>query len=377
MEILKDNVLMERALDLANQARVTAPPNPWVGCVIVNQGQIVGEGFTQMPGKAHAEIVALQQAQHRSKGATAYVTLEPCAHFGRTPPCVNALIEAGISRVVIGLQDPDEHVQGKGMEALRKAGVKVSEGVLSDKIAASLAPYLHHRKTGLPFCVLKSAASIDGRSAAKDRTSQWISSPEARADAHQLRAESQAIVIGSGTAAADHPALTVRDARQPSHPPLRIVLDAQGKTLPAGPLFDVSSAPTLIITSQSCPEKTKETWLKQGLQVEVVSQAANGMGVDLNQVLALLGKRGILQALIEGGGKVLGAFLEARLADQLVLYIGDCILGSRGLPLFDIENISTIGEAPRLKLLHTQILGNTIRLDYQLNKEPKDEYKNK
>lgn len=363
----EDEAMMKRALMLANQARVIAPPNPWVGCVIVNNNHIVGEGFTQMPGKAHAEIMALQQARSHAKGATAYVTLEPCAHFGRTPPCVNALIEAGISRVVIGIQDPDEHVQGKGTVALKQAGIKVCEGLLSKEISLSLAPYLHHRQTGLPYCLLKGAISVDGRVAAQDGSSQWISSPEARLDSQQLRAESQAILVGSGTANTDQPSLTIREVKQfPCTPPLRVILDAHGKTLPSGSLFDTSLAPTLIVTSSSCPEKILDEWKNRGVQVEVVPKAENGMGVNLKHLLALLGKRGILQVMIEGGGKVLGAFLEAKLANHLTLYIGGCILGNRGIPLFDISNITNLKEAPHLQLIETRVFGNTVRLDYHL-----------
>lgn len=366
-EASEDLAMMKRALSLSEQARVIAPPNPWVGCVVVNQGQIVGEGFTQMPGKAHAEIVALQQAKDRSKGATVYVTLEPCAHFGRTPPCINALIEAGVSRVVVGVRDPDEHVQGKGIDSLRKAGIQACEGVLFEEIAESLAPYLYHRKTGFPYCLLKSAISIDGRIAAEDGTSKWISSSEARLDAHQIRAESQALIIGSGTACSDHPALTVRGVKQtPSNPPLRVILNGQGRPIPEGPLFDLSLAPTLMMTSNSCSEATIQAWKNRGLSVEIVSKAENGIGVDLKQVLALLGKKGILQVLIEGGGRILGAFLEARLVNRLVLYIGSCILGNRGIPLFDIKTISTISAAPLLQLMNTRTLGNSVRLDYQL-----------
>lgn len=366
-DTLNDSIMMERALNLAKQARVIAPPNPWVGCVIVNHGQIVGEGFTQNPGNAHAEIMALQQAKDRTKRATVYVTLEPCAHFGRTPPCINALIKAGVSRVVIGIQDPDEHVQGKGIEALRQAGVQVSEGVLSKEITISLIPYLYHRKTGFPYCLLKSAISVDGRVAAEDGTSQWVSSEEARANAHQIRAESQAIIIGSGTARIDHPSLTVRGVEQfPSNPPLRIILDAHGRTIPDGPLFDLSLAPTLIFTSPKCPEKILKIWKNRGIAVEMISEAENGLGVDLKQVLTFLGKKEILQVLVEGGGKVLGAFLESKLANKLMLYIGSCILGNQGIPLFNIGKISTICEAPLLQLSETQVLGNSIRLDYQL-----------
>lgn len=364
----QDIAIMERALLLAKQARVIAPPNPWVGCMIVNNGNIVGEGHTQAPGSAHAEIVALKLADKYAEGATAYVTLEPCAHFGRTPPCVDALIEAKVARVVIGIQDPDEQVNGKGIMKLREAGIKVTQGVLSDAISESLAPYLHHRLTKLPYCLLKGASSVDGRIAAQDGTSQWISSPEARRDCHQIRAESQAIIIGSGTACADQPALTVRDVpQQPAQPPLRVILDTQGKVPPRGPLFDTSLAPTLIITTSKCPEPIKDSWKKCGVEVETISKAANGVGVDLKQVLFLLGKRGILQAMIEGGGTILGAFLEARLFQHFSLYIGGRILGSQGIPLFATDSITTLKESPQLILSNARPLGNSIRLDYILN----------
>jgi diaminohydroxyphosphoribosylaminopyrimidine deaminase/5-amino-6-(5-phosphoribosylamino)uracil reductase len=366
-DFLKDCAFMERALFLANQARIISPPNPWVGCVIVNQNKIVGKGFTQTPGKSHAEIIALQQAKELAKGATVYVTLEPCAHFGRTPPCVNALIEAGISRVVIGVQDPDHHVQGKGIKVLSEAKIQVTTGILSDAISSSLAPYLYHRRTGLPYCLLKSAVSVDGRIAAKDRSSRWISSPEARLDAHLQRAESQAIIVGAGTACIDQPALTVRNTpNKPSKPPLRVILDAQGQVKAKGPLFDTSFAPTMIITTKLCSQETINLWKQHGVMVEIVSSAKNGIGVDLKEAMKLLGKKGILQAMIEGGAKVLGAFLETKMVNKLILYVGGSILGSEGLPLFATNSISTIEESPQLQLLGTKVLGNSVRLDYQL-----------
>lgn len=362
----QDIAMMERALNLASRARVIAPPNPWVGCVIVKQGKIVGEGFTQKAGGAHAESIALQAANGQTEGATVYVTLEPCSHFGRTAPCANALIEAGVSRVVIGIQDPDEHVQGSGIARLRHAGIEVVEGVHSEAVKASLAPYLYHRMTGSPYCLLKGAASIDGRVAAQDGTSQWISSPEALADCHQIRAESQAILIGSGTACTDLPSLTVRNVPEsPPIPPLRVVLDSHGKVLPKGPLFDTSLAPTLMITTENCQEKVRKDWKSSGVQIETVSAGENGIGVDLSQVLALLGKRGILQLMIEGGGKIHGGFLEAKLINRYVIYIGARILGSLGIPLFATETITTLLESPQLNLLSAKILGNTVRLDYE------------
>lgn len=366
----EDEIFMKKALELSECARVRAPPNPWVGCVIADEGKIVGEGFTQKVGGPHAEVTALRQAQGRTRGATAYVTLEPCSHFGRTPPCVNALIDAGIKRLVMGIQDPDERVKGKGAAKLRAMGIQVTEGILADRISKSLAPYLYHRKTGLPYCLVKAAASIDGRVAAEDGTSQWISSSEARLDCHKLRAESQAILIGAGTARYDLPALTVRDvAEHPPSPPLRVVLDSSGTVLPKGPLFDTTLAPTLFITTSTCPEEVKENWQNHGVSVEIVSQAKNGIGVDIKEVLILLGKKGILQLLVEGGGKILGSFLESEFADRVVLYLGGRILGSRGIPLFATNTIGTMEESPELNLLETTTLGNTVRLDYNFKKD--------
>lgn len=360
-----DFKMMERALDLSQHARLIAPPNPWVGCVIVKNGEIVGEGYTQPPGSAHAEVMALKQAGGRAKGATVYVTLEPCVHFGRTPPCVNALIQAEVSRVVVGICDPDSRVQGKGMEKLREAGIEVLQESHAEGIAASLAPYVHHRRTGRSFCLLKAAISVDGRVAAYDGTSQWITSSEARLDSLQLRAESQAILIGAGTACADNPLLTVRDVQQlPLRPPLRVVLDSSGRVPATGPLFDVSLAPTMMITTGRCPESVKNAWKERGVDVEVVSQDPNHFGVDLAEVLHLLGQKGVLQVMVEGGSKILGAFLDANLAQRLILYVGPCVLGSLGRPLFPSESIKTLKEAPQLTLMGTKTLGGSVRLDY-------------
>ena len=206
-----DEELMATAGDLAEHARFATPPNPWVGCVIVRDGEIVGRGATEAyPGGLHAEAAALLDAGYRARGATAYVTLEPCNHHGSTPPCTEALIDAGVARTVIALEDPDPRVRGTGIARLRAAGIEVVEGVGTDVVARSLAPYLHQRATGRAFALLKTAMSLDGRTAAADGSSQWITGVEARADVQRLRAESQAIVVGPGTARADLPRLTVR-----------------------------------------------------------------------------------------------------------------------------------------------------------------------
>src|SRR5256886_11759118 len=198
---------MAAAVARGEQGRLTAAPNPWVGCVLVRDGEIVGRGFHRAAGEPHAEALALAQAGGRARGATAVVTLEPCTHFGRTPPCTPALVEAGVARVVVAVLDPDPRVSGRGVEELRAAGVAVDVGVGAAEAEASLRPYLHHRRTGRPLCLLQAAVSLDGRTAAADGTSQWITGPEARADAHRLRAESQAVIVGAGTALADRPSL--------------------------------------------------------------------------------------------------------------------------------------------------------------------------
>lgn len=363
-----DETMMMRALALAMKGRVTAPPNPWVGCVIVRGGEIVGEGFHFAAGQPHAEPNALRQAGDKAAGATAYVTLEPCSHYGRTPPCSLALIKANVARVVVGLQDPDARVSGNGIQQLREAGIEVVAGVCEDMIAKALTPYLHHRRTGRPYCIAKAAISIDGRIAAQDGTSQWISSPEALLDTHLLRAESQAILIGAGTARIDQPKLTVRDVPIfPVHPPLRVILDAKGTVLPPGPLFDLALAPTLIVTTDGCSKKNRKVWEESGVEVAVVKPGLNAQGVDLDQTLDLLGKRGILQLMIEGGGLVIGAFLQSKLLQRLRVYVGPRILGNTGLPLFGAATFTTIADAPCLEFLEAKTFGHTVRIEYGVN----------
>src|SRR5256885_12437814 len=233
---------MAEAVALGERGRLTAAPNPWVGCVVVAaDGRVAGRGFHHRAGEPHAEVHALREAGDRARGATVYVTLEPCAHQGRTPPCAPALVEAGVRRVVVAVLDPDERVAGRGIRLLAAAGVAVEVGVGAEPAARSLGPYLRHRRTGRPLCLLKTAASLDGRTAAADGASQWITGPEARADAHRLRAESGAVVVGAGTALADRPSLTFRgvdfgEAPTPA-PPLRVLLDAAGRVPAARPLL--------------------------------------------------------------------------------------------------------------------------------------------
>ncbi|MDA8316621.1 MAG: bifunctional diaminohydroxyphosphoribosylaminopyrimidine deaminase/5-amino-6-(5-phosphoribosylamino)uracil reductase RibD [Actinomycetota bacterium] len=319
------------ALELAQRARAYSSPNPWVGCRLVAADGRVFEGSTAPPGGPHAEVVALRNAGAAARGATAYVTLEPCAHHGRTPPCTDALIAARARRVVVGILDPDPRVNGRGLSALRAAGVEVELGVGARAVKAQLAPYLTQRRTGRPLVVLKLAASLDGRIAAPDGTSAWITGEAARADAHRLRAESDAVLVGAGTVRADDPLLTVRDAPGPS--PLRVVL---GPVPPGAAVLPAVS-----------------------------------MSGDLGTVLDQLGQRGVLQLLVEGGATVAGAFHRAGLVDRYVVYFAPALFGGDdGLAMFAGPGAPTMEGLWRGRIEAVTRLGSDLRLD--LVPEPDD-----
>lgn len=353
---------MRWAIQLGEKGRITAPPNPWVGCVIVREDDKVGEGYHLAPGTPHAEIMALEQAGPLAKGATAYVSLEPCAHFGRTPPCVNALIQAGIKKVVIPILDPDPLVQGKGVKTLKEAGIEVIIGQASEEAERSLEPYLHHRRTKRPFCVLKTAISLDGRVAAQDGSSQWITHEEARQNAHFLRAESQAILIGSKTAIHDQPRLTVRLPEGPK--PLRVIVDSFGQLPPSGPLFDLQLAQTLIFTTNQCDPIRLKEWRKQG--VEVLEFPSREGRVDLEAILDELGQRGVIQLLVEGGSTLHASFIKEGFVNRFVVYIGSCLLGDKGKAMVADLLIPTIDEALRWDLENVQRFGKDVRMDYRI-----------
>ena len=314
---------MARALELAASVRTITSPNPWVGCVVEPGGF---EGATHAPGGPHAERVALAAAGAVARDATLVTTLEPCSHHGRTAPCVDAILAAGVRRVVVAIEDPDPHVRGSGIRALRQAGVEVEVGVGAAQARAQLAPYLKHRRTGRPWVVLKLAATLDGRTAAPDGTSRWITGPEARADAHRLRAESDALVVGAGTVRADDPRLTVRGGEGDGRQPMRVVLGRAPADARAHPALEL-----------------------QG---------------DLGAVLDELGRRGIVQALVEGGPTVAGALHRAGLVDRYVLYLAPALLGGAdGRPVLAGEGAATIAEAWRGRIVGVERLGDDLRVD--------------
>jgi len=312
---------MGRAIEIARSVRASTSPNPWVGAVIEPGGF---EGATQPPGGPHAEVVALQQAGEAARGATMVVTLEPCAHHGRTPPCVDAIIDAGVARVVVGTEDPDPNVLGNGIARLREAGIEVEVGVCADEVRAQLAPYLKHRRTGRPWLVLKLAASVDGRTAAPDGSSQWITGAEARADAHRLRAESDAVIVGAGTVRADNPSLTVRHVE--GRDPLRVVLGKAPADAKVHPAVELEG--------------------------------------ELDDVLDELGRRGVLQAVVEGGPTVAGAFHRAGLVDRYVIYVAPALFGGDdGRPLFTGPGAQTVGDVWRGSITSVERLGDDLKLE--------------
>lgn len=366
----RDSLLMQRARAVALTARRRTAPNPWVGCVVTGtSGAVVAEGATEPPGSRHAEAVAVALAGDRARGGTAYVTLEPCSHHGRTPPCADALIGAGVGRVVVAVTDPDPEVAGRGIARLRAAGITVDVGLHAAEITHDLAPYLLHRTQGRAFTLLKTAMSLDARIAAPDGTSQWITGAEARADAHGLRADSQAVMVGAGTALADRPRLTVRDATAldgpaPAQPPLRVVLDGRGRVPAAGPLFDSAEAPTLVVTSPRSPDAAQQAWLAAGAKVLTVPAGPGGVGVDLTATLETLAGLGVLQVLVEGGASLHAALLAQGLADRVVTYVAPTLLGTDGRAAFAVAGPATVADARRWALTGVRRLGPDVRLDY-------------
>jgi diaminohydroxyphosphoribosylaminopyrimidine deaminase/5-amino-6-(5-phosphoribosylamino)uracil reductase len=346
---MDDAAWMRRALAVAARARGTVSPNPLVGCVLVADGAAVGEGCTQPPGGPHAEIVALRAAGGRARGATAYVTLEPCAHTGRTGPCAEALRAAGVTRVVAALADTNLIAAGGGAE-LAAAGVAVEVGLLAEQAAFANRVFLHGISHERPWVVLKAAASLDGRIAAADGTSQWLTGPGARRVAHRLRADADAVLVGSGTVLADDPHLTVRLPGYTGPPPLRVVLDGRGRTPEAARVLD-EAAPTLLVLR---PEAHAQADRLRATAAEVVVASPG----DLGAVLGLLAVRGVRSVLVEGGGAVAGSFVRAGLVDELSCHLAPVLLGEAGRPWLVGDGIATLADAPRLRLADSARLGD-------------------
>ncbi len=324
---------MQRALDLARGALGATSPNPSVGAVIVRDGEIVGEGCAQPPPGDHAETVALKQAGESARGAAMYVTLEPCTHFGRTPPCVDAIIEAGIAEVHYAMADPDPNVDGGGHRKLEAAGIAVRVGEGEAEARRINEAFIKHRTKGMPFVIAKFAASLDGRIAAASGDSRWVSGPEAREWAHDLRTKIDAILVGSSTVVVDDPLLTARPGgKDAERQPLRVVVDSRGRTPPMARVLG-GPARTLIATLKGA-SSASGGWRSslRAAGAEVLELPSEGERVDLAALLRELAGRDVLSLLVEGGGVILGSFFDAGLVDKLHAVIAPIVVGAEDAP---------------------------------------------
>jgi diaminohydroxyphosphoribosylaminopyrimidine deaminase/5-amino-6-(5-phosphoribosylamino)uracil reductase len=353
---------MRRALELATRGWGRVSPNPLVGCVLVRDGRVVGEGWHEGPGTEHAEAMALRLAGTRAAGATAFVTLEPCDHYGRTPPCARALIEAGVEGVVAATGDPNPAVDGSGFRALRDAGLSVTDGFLEDEAIRQNLAFRTHVRTGRPFVVLKMASSLDGKAAARDGSSRWISGEEARGDVQRLRAWADAVVVGSGTALADDPALTVRAAAYASaRPPLRVVVDASGRVPGDRRVFD-GAAPSLVATTEHVPAARRHEWLDAGADVATLDGSGGG-GVSLPALVEELGKRDVQGVLLEGGPTLAWTAVRDDVVDQLVLYLAPMLVGGRDAAGWLAgDGFAPIGRARRVEVVSVEHVGPDLKV---------------
>ncbi len=362
---MQDEMYMARALKLAQRGRFTTHPNPNVGCVIVKEGEIVGEGFHFRAGEPHAEVHALRMAGEKARGATAYVTLEPCSHHGRTPPCCEALINAGVTRVVAAMQDPNPQVAGRGLFRLQQEGVEVSHGLMMQDAEAINKGFLKRMRTGFPFIQLKLGASLDGRTAMANGESQWITSAQSRRDVQRLRAQSHAILTTSDTVLADNPSMTVRwnelsadtqscysqdDLRQP----LRIVLDRQNRVTPEHRIVQQPGETLFVRTGED-----SRTW-PEGVRTLIVPEH-NGH-LDLVVLMMQLGRQQVNSIWVEAGPTLAGALLQAGLVDELIVYVAPKLLGNDARGLFVLPGLEKLADAPQLKFSEIRPIGPDICL---------------
>jgi diaminohydroxyphosphoribosylaminopyrimidine deaminase/5-amino-6-(5-phosphoribosylamino)uracil reductase len=350
-----DDEFMGRALELARGGHPS--PNPHVGALVVKNGAIVSEGFHERAGLDHAEIVALGAAKTKAKGATLYVTLEPCNHSGRTPPCTDAILKAGITRVVVGCDDPNPHVEGGGNTRLRAAGVEVVTGVRKEECETVIAPWTKHVTKGLPFVTLKLALSLDGRIATRTGESRWVTGPDSRARVHALRAAADAVAVGIGTVLSDDPRLTVRDT--PGTSPTRIVFDTQLRTPLSSRLVQTATdTPTIVIASPDAPADLEAELTSHAVEVMRAPVTAEGR-IDPVAAMQSLAQRGIVWLIVEGGAELAGSVLAARLVDELHCFIAPILLGPRGRPgAVDWAGPDVPGKAPRIEVPTWEVCGN-------------------
>lgn len=350
-----DHAMMARALRLAERGAYTTRPNPMVGCVLAKDGQVVGEGWHQRAGEAHAEVLALRAAGDHARGATAYVTLEPCAHRGRTAPCADALIAAGIARVVAAMRDPFPQVDGRGLARLQAAGIAVETGLMQAQARELNRGFLSRIERGRPWLRIKLATSLDGRSALASGESRWISGEPARRDVQRWRARCGALLTGAGTVLMDDPLLTVRLGDDtPFVPPLRVVLDPGLATVARGRIRE-GDAPTLYLHAP-------DARMPRGIDAQHAHVPVHAGRVDLDAVLKLLAARAINEVQVEAGATLAGAFLSVGLVDEMLLYVAPVLLGERARPLFDGLQIDAMTDRVRMRIIETRRIGEDVRM---------------
>ena len=357
-----DFEFMARALRLAERGLYTTTPNPRVGCVLVKDGRVVGEGWHERAGEAHAEVVALKAAAASAEGSTAYVSLEPCSHQGRTPPCTHALVEANVARVVAAVQDPNPQVAGKGLQKLRDAGMRVEVGLMEEQARELNIGFVSRMTRGRPWMRVKIAASLDGKTALANGVSQWIGGPDARRDGHHWRARSCAVMTGIGTLKDDDPRLTVRDV-ETTRQPLRIVVDSRLRITPEAKLLDGGAV--LIATATQDDAKARALKAK-GADVVVLPNAEGK--VDLLRLTQHLGGIGINEVLVEAGINLDSALLRAGVMDELLFYLAPLLLGDAGRGMLDLGNLTRMEQRLELDIRDTRLFGPDLRVLARLGK---------
>lgn len=358
---------MDRARELAERGRYTAAPNPLVGVVIARDGKVIGEGWHARAGLEHAEAAALSSNGTDARGASMYVTLEPCNHHGRTPPCTEAIVRAGISRVVVGHLDPDPRMRGRSVRILREAGVEVT--VLNDPaFERQNEQFFHYMNTGLPFVHLKLAATLDGRIAASGGESKWITGEAARRRAHALRAEAGAVLVGAGTARTDDPSLTARDVPDQPPPVTRIVLDPSLTLDPESRLARSAAEARVLVFADKTALDGRQKRLET-LGVEVVATPRGEYGMDLGYVLEDIGSRGIRGVLVEGGGDTAGRFLRDGLVDKMTVFYAPKVLGAEGVPMIGALGLTSVQDAPRFSVSGMEPLDDDLTVTFYPRKE--------
>jgi diaminohydroxyphosphoribosylaminopyrimidine deaminase/5-amino-6-(5-phosphoribosylamino)uracil reductase len=363
-----DGMWMRRALDLAARARGRTSPNPMVGAVIVKDGEVAGEGFHAFAGSDHAEVVALHEAGVDAADATLYVNLEPCCHQGRTPPCVTRIIQAGIRRVVAACQDPNPAVNGKGLATLRDAGIVVDAGVLAEEAERLNEFFFTHIRTGRPFIILKTAASLDGKIATRTGESRWITGEQARRRVHQLRNEVDAVLVGIGTVLRDDPLLTTRLGTADQRDPARVIVDNLARLpLRAKVVNRGSTAPTFVAVSEMAPRSRLETLEREGVQVLVVEGSPRR--VSLDRLLDILGKFGFLSVMIEGGAEINASALQEGIVDKALIFLAPILIGGKAAPTaVGGDGIASLTQAFRLHDTRVEALGDDILVEGYLRK---------